>query len=65
MFHFQIQGFAYGIMSILALLAHDCQIPMRQSKIAYLIYIIFFRVKGKSPERQKKKHKQRLNLVGC
>ncbi|XP_055325191.1 uncharacterized protein LOC129579287 [Sitodiplosis mosellana] len=38
-----IQGFAYGIMSILALLAHDCQLPMRQSKIPYLMYIIFFR----------------------
>ncbi|XP_031631458.1 uncharacterized protein LOC116345877 isoform X2 [Contarinia nasturtii] len=38
-----IQGFAYGIMSILALLAHDCQLPMTQSRVPYLMYIIFFR----------------------
>lgn len=43
---FQIQGFAYGIMSILALLAYSCEMPMNQSKVSYLMYIIFFR--GKS-----------------
>lgn len=43
LFFVQIQGFVYGILSILALLAHDCQISMRQSKLSYLMYIIFFR----------------------
>lgn len=39
----QIQGFAYGVFSILALLAHGCRITMRQNRITYLMYIIFFR----------------------
>lgn len=39
----QVQGFIYGILSILALLAHNCQLSMRQYKISYLMYIIYFR----------------------
>lgn len=50
-YYTQIQGFAYGIMSILALLAHDCEVPMKQSKVSYLMYIIFFRGKSKIEEQ--------------
>lgn len=39
----QVQGFIYGVLSILALLAHNCQLSMRQYKLSYLMYVIYFR----------------------
>lgn len=42
---FQIQGLVYATMAFLALLAHNCRVSMADTKLNYLMYIIFFRGK--------------------
>lgn len=42
-FRSQIQAIGYGAVTLMAILAHNCNIPMNDSRLVHFMYAIYFR----------------------